>query len=71
MIVKATIEAIETDVVTLKFTDGQLLRVPTEAIHGTASIGAQITLLLSTGIADQPNTQDLARALLNELILPQ
>lgn len=68
MTLKATVATIGSDSVTIKLPDGQILNVQLSAIHGTPKVGSDIHLLLSTGIADRPETQDLARALLNELM---
>lgn len=70
MMLKATIETIDASVATIRINDGQILKIPVDAIYGTPKVGAEIRILCSTGIADQPETQDLARALLNELIQP-
>lgn len=70
MTLKATIDAIDADIVTIRTMDGQTIKTSIDAIHGTPKIGNEIRILFSTGMADQAETQDLARALLNELIQP-
>lgn len=70
MILKATIETIEATIATIRTADGQTLKIPVNSIQGTPKIGGEIRILFSTGLADQPETQDLARALLNELVQP-
>jgi hypothetical protein len=68
MTLKATILSIDTDSAIIKLPDGQTLNIALSAIHGTPKIGADIRVLFSMGTADQNETQDLARTLLNELI---
>jgi hypothetical protein len=68
MSLKANIEAIEANIATLRLPDGQILKIALADIHGTPKIGTEIHVLVSVGTADQSNTQDLARTLLNELI---
>lgn len=70
MTLKATVETLSAETAILRTMDGQLLTIPTSAIHGVPAMGGEVRILVSTGMADQPQTQDLARELLNELIQP-
>lgn len=68
MLLKAKIGKIDGDRAFIALTDGQQFTIPLESIHGTPKSDSDLRILISTGSADQPETQDLARSILNELI---
>lgn len=68
MFLKGKIEQLDETNAMIRLNDGQALRTAISTIHGTPKMGSDLKIIISTGSADQPETQDLARALLNELI---
>jgi hypothetical protein len=56
------------EMVPLTFPDGQVLRVPLQAIEGTPSAGAKVSVLFALPGGEDAARQSLAKNLVNELI---
>ncbi len=66
----ATVLTIEGDQVTLSCDDGQLVKLPLAACEGMPKVGSQIRLWATVLGSEDAGRQDLARELLNEILLP-
>ncbi len=67
---RASIQNVEGDRVTLVFPDGQLLVVSESACEGKPKLGLAVAVGLTVLGSEDAGRQSLARELLNEILLP-
>ena len=67
---KLSVESVAEQTVTLKTPDGQILRLPADALHGSVGVGEEVTLLAVARNQEALGSAELARAILNELLGP-
>jgi len=64
----AKVTSIEGDRIVVELEDGQTLRVSKDACEGTATVGAEVRMIVAVPAAEDAGRQALARELLNEIL---
>lgn len=65
---RATVQTVEGERVTLAFADGQILKVPLAACEGQPKSGAEVRVLAAVLGSEDAGRAALARELLNEIL---
>ena len=63
-----TIQEIVADVATCRTMDGQVWRIPLNAIHGTPKAGSELRLIAAASGAEDAGKTEFAHAIINELL---
>lgn len=66
--IRATIQTIEGDTLTLSLEDGQTLRLPVSAVEGAPKTGMDVFLIASVPGSEDAARQAVSKHLLNELL---
>ena len=66
--IQAVVGEAQNEIVPLIFPDGQVLRVPLQAIEGTPTAGAKVSVLFALPGGEDAARQSLAKNIVNELI---